>query len=83
MEEVGLLAGFATRPAVFHAGAAAGVGIAKDSQDSSVIALPIEAQLSWRPLRWAGIGARVFGNVNGLTNFGGVTLGLQIGRLRP
>src|SRR5262245_58664430 len=50
MEEAGLLAGVATRPAVFHAGIAAGLGVAKSPQDSSVIAVPIEAQLSWRPL---------------------------------
>ena len=82
MEEAGLLAGFATRPAVIHASVAAGLGVAKDPRDSSVIALPIEAQLSWRPIPWAGLGARVFANVNGLTNFGGVTLVLQLGRLR-
>ncbi len=83
MEEVGILAGVATRPAVFHAGVAAGLGISTADGDSSAIALPIEAQLSWRALPWAGLGARVFGNVNRLTNFGGVTVALQLGRLRP
>lgn len=83
MEEVGILAGVATRPAVFHAGIAAGLGIATADGDSSAIALPIEAQLSWRPIPWAGLGARVFANVNRLANFGGVTVALQLGRLRP
>jgi hypothetical protein len=82
MEEAGLLVGVASPPAVFHGAVAAGLGVAKDSRDSSVIALPIEAQLSWRPIPWAGLGARVFANLNGLTNFGGVTLALQLGRLR-
>lgn len=83
MEEVGILAGVATRPAVFHAGVAAGLGIATADEDSSAIALPIEAQLSWRPIPWAGLGARVFANVSRLGNFGGITVALQVGRLRP
>ncbi len=82
MEEAGLLAGFASPPAVFHAAVAAGLGVASDPRDSSVIAVPVEAQLSWRPIPWAGLGARVFANVNRLTNFGGVKLVLQLGRLR-
>ena len=83
MGEVGVLVGVATRPAAFHAGIAAGLGIATADQDSSAIALPIEAQLSWRPIPWAGLGARLFGNINRMTNFGGVTVALQVGRLRP
>ena len=82
MDEAGLLVGIASPPAVFHGAVAAGLGVAKDPRDSSVIALPIEAQLSWRPIPWAGLGARVFANLNRLTNFGGVTLVLQLGRLR-
>ena len=82
MDEAGLLAGIASPPAVFHGAVAAGIGVASDPRDSSVIALPIEAQLSWRPIPWAGLGARVFANVNGITNFGGLTVVLQLGRLR-
>ena len=83
MEELGLLVGVASRPDVFHGGVAAGLGIATADGDSSAIALPFEAQLSWRPIPWAGLGARVFGNINRLDNFGGITVALQVGRLRP
>jgi hypothetical protein len=81
LEDIGLMVGMATRPATLHFGAAAGLGVAHD-RDSSVIALPYEAQATWQFTRWAGIGARVFGGLSSLANYGGITVALQIGRLR-
>lgn len=49
---------------------------------STVIGLPLEAQASYRPGKLLGIGLYGFANLNRRRSFGGVTLGVQIGRLR-
>jgi hypothetical protein len=82
MEEFGIMGGFATRPGRLHFAAVAGIGSARDSRDSTAVSIPMEAHASLLVTRWAALGARVFGSVNRLSNFGGITLALQVGRLR-
>ena len=80
--EIALMAGWATRPGRFHFGAVAGIGNVRDSRDSTAAALAYEAHAGVLVTRWAALAARVFGNTNRLGNFGGITLALQVGRLR-
>jgi hypothetical protein len=49
---------------------------------STVIGLPLEVQASYRPGKLLGIGLYGFANLNRRRSFGGVALGLQVGRLR-
>ena len=88
-----LLYGRATKPSGrrHHASAAIGIGVADGCrggglggcQDvSAVVGLPIEAQLFWRPGSLVGVGLYGFANFNAARSFAGLTLGLQIGRLR-
>jgi hypothetical protein len=49
---------------------------------SGVIGLPFELQAFWRPGKVVGLGVYGFANLNGLQSFGGITLSLQVGRLR-
>ncbi|HKS06603.1 MAG TPA: hypothetical protein VJR92_09855 [Gemmatimonadaceae bacterium] len=80
--EVGLMTGVATRPSGIHASIAAGLGIVDASSDSSSLGFPVEAQITVRPLRWIGVGVHVFGNLNKTGKLYGVTIPVQIGRLR-
>jgi len=92
--DYGLLYGRATRGAGEHhllaiaAGVAVvdgcrGGGIFSDCRDvSAVIGLPLEFQASYRPGKLIGIGLYGFANLNRMRSFGGLTLGLQVGRLR-
>ena len=84
-----VLFGHATRPAALYVSAAAGVGMAVVSRDSagtrtsaSHFTVPVEAQLAWRPLHHLGLVVCGFGSFNGSERFGGMTFGLQLGRLR-
>lgn len=49
---------------------------------STVIGLPLEAQAFYRPGKRLGIGLYGFANLNRRQSLGGVTLGVQAGRLR-
>lgn len=83
IQDVGILAGYATaaeRP--MHFAVAGGLAIVRDINDSTTIGLPIEADATWRFLPWMGLGLRVFGVGNKLADYGGVSLALQVGRLR-
>jgi hypothetical protein len=95
--DVGLLYGRATRPDGRRYRAAAGVGIAAvDGCEtpgagalfstcearSTVVGLPLEAQLAWLPAEFLGIGLYGFADFNGLRSFAGVTLSLQLGKVR-
>ncbi len=95
--DVALLYGYATPTSSrHHAGAAIGIAIVDACVDSegglfsssscidqrTVLGLPIEAQLAWLPAKFLGIGLYGFGNVNRRRSFGGVTLSLQLGRVR-
>lgn len=89
-----VLYGRAIRPAGkrYHANVALGVGavdgcrgggIFSDCRDiSTVVGLPIEAQVFWHPGSLVGLGLYGFANLNQARSFAGVTLGLQFGRLR-
>jgi hypothetical protein len=48
----------------------------------SVIGFPVETQVSWRPAKFLGIGLYGFANINHWQSFAGVTLAIQLGRLR-
>ena len=48
----------------------------------TVIGLPLELQAFWRPGKLVGLGLYGFANLNETLSFAGLTLGLQIGRLR-
>jgi hypothetical protein len=85
----GLLYGRATAPGTFHASLAAGVGAARIARDSAGVSqtirrftVPIEGQLAWRPVRFLGVVLAGFASVNGTRSFGGLTFGVQLGRLR-
>ena len=49
---------------------------------SAVIGFPLEVQASYRPGKLLGVGLYGFANFNDRRSFGGVTLGVQLGRLR-
>jgi hypothetical protein len=83
IRDVGLLAGYATLPrAPLHFSVAGGLAIVHDINDKSTVGFPIEAEATWRFLPWAGLGLRVFGVPNELANYGGISLALNVGRLR-
>lgn len=89
-----LLYGRATRRAGQRYHAAFGLGVSVvdgcpvdgflgGCQDFSMVAgLPIEVQAFWRPGNLIGLGLYGFANFNEARSFAGLTLGLQIGRLR-
>jgi hypothetical protein len=54
----------------------------RDINDSTTVGFPIEAQATRRFLPWAGLAVRVFSVPNELANYGGISLALQVGRLR-
>ena len=82
IQDAGVLAGYATTPARLHFSIAGGLAIVSDINDSTTVGFPIEAQATWRFLPWAGLGVRVFSVPNELANYGGISVALQIGRLR-
>ena len=49
---------------------------------SAVMGFPLEVQASYRPGKLLGVGLYGFANLNSRRSFGGVTLGVQLGRLR-
>jgi len=79
----GLLAGYATAsPAQLYFSAAAGLAAVHDVTDRNAVGVPIEAQATWRFLPWVGLGLHVFAVPNKLANYGGISLALDVGRLR-
>jgi hypothetical protein len=90
--DLALLYGRATRaPARYQASAALGIAVADGCEGGglggcrnkpSVIGFPVETQVSWRPSRFLGVGLYGFADINHLRSFAGVTLGIQLGRLR-
>jgi hypothetical protein len=89
-----LLYGRATRSGKqrYHASAGLGIGLVdgcrgggvfSDCRDvSSAVGLPVELQLSWRPGDVLGFALYGFANFNSTQSIAGLTLGLQLGRLR-
>jgi hypothetical protein len=82
MQDAGLLVGLGTQPGRFHCLAAAGLASARNNHDSTALAVPLEAQATWRFSSFAGIGVRGFLSLNKLASFGGLTVIAQVGRLR-
>jgi hypothetical protein len=89
-----LLYGRASEPAGerYHASAGLGLALVDGCRGGSVfsdcrsiqtvVGFPIELQLFWRPGSLVGLGLYGFANLNRDRSFAGVTLGLQLGRLR-
>jgi hypothetical protein len=83
IRDVGILAGYATTPpATQHFSIAGGLASVHDINDRNTVGFPIEAQATWQFLPWVGIGLRAFDVPNKLANHGGVSLALDVGRLR-
>ena len=84
IEDAGILVGAATQPlAPFHFSIAAGLSALNDHyRHRSTVGFPVEAQGTWRFTRWTGIGARVFAVPNEINGYAGISLALQVGRLR-
>ena len=83
VRDVGILAGYATTPpAQLHFSAAGGLAAVHDINGQSAVGLPIEGQATWRFLPWVGLGLHVFAVPNKLANYGGISLALDVGRLR-
>lgn len=94
VNDYALLYGRATRGAGdrHHLAAALGVAVVDGCERSgglsncefsrSVIGLPLELQAFWRPGKLVGLGLYGFANLNSTRSFAGLTLGLQLGRLR-
>lgn len=83
VEDLGLLAGIGTKRARVHYLAAAGLGAARDpGGDNTALAVPLEAQATWRFSGFAGIGLRGYLSLNKLSTFGGLTVMAEVGRLR-
>jgi len=83
IQDAGILAGYATTPpARLHFSIAGGLAIVSDINDSTTVGFPIEAQATWRFLPWVGLGLRAFSVPNELANYGGLSLAVQVGRLR-
>jgi hypothetical protein len=83
IRDVGILAGYATAsPARLYFSAAGGLAAVHDITDRNAVGFPIEGQATWRFLPWAGLGLHVFAVPNKLANYGGISLALDVGRLR-
>ena len=81
--DLGLLAGVASSPRQpIHVGAGLGLGYAEPTAGKGVLTFPAELQVFWRPLAFAGLGLYGFATINNTDSFAGVTLALQVGRLR-
>ncbi len=91
--DLGVLYGLATKPSVFHFSGGIGISLVGGTSGenffffstkkvSTTLGLPLEIQLSWRPLRFLGLCAYGFANLNKHHTFGGVTLCVQLGKLR-
>jgi hypothetical protein len=73
----------------WHAYAAAGLAAGQDD-DSGYLAIPLQAEVAYRPLGWLGVGLMGFASIATSSgsefedprSFGGVALALQLGKLR-
>ena len=48
----------------------------------TVVGVPVDAQVVWLPSQYVGLGLHGFADFNSMRSFGGVTLSLQLGRVR-
>lgn len=86
--DIALLYGRARRPGHAFVALAAGVGVAQVTRDSSGTShrtyrptLPLEAQITWRPVPYLGVMALGFASLNTRQSFTGIIAGVQLGRL--
>jgi len=82
ISDFGILMGLATRPRRFSFGAALGLAAVRDVSDSTAIGIPMEAFGTIIVNNNAAMGLRIFGDGNKLANFSGLTVTLNIGRVR-
>jgi len=89
VHDLALLYGRASPPGEWHGSLAAGLGVAWADRDSagtrhtdSDLTIPVEVQALWSPSRYFGLVLCAFASFNDLANFGGVTIGVAVGRLR-
>lgn len=94
--DIALLYGRATRVGTrrFRAAGALGIsavdgcvspgdgGLGGCGDRKTVIGLPVETQLAWLPAAFLGVGLYGFANLNSTRSFAGVTLGVQLGKVR-
>ncbi|HEX9164482.1 MAG TPA: hypothetical protein VF862_01125 [Gemmatimonadales bacterium] len=90
--DVGVLAGYGMRAGgKWHIYAAAGLAQGFDD-NSNFLAFPLQAEVSWRPFSFLGIGLMGYASVGtgedqgssqpDARSFGGVSLALQLGKVR-
>jgi len=83
VRDAGILVGYATwPPAPLHFSATGGLASVHDINGKSAVGFPIEGQATWRFLPWVGLGLHVLAVPNKLANYGGISLALDVGRLR-
>lgn len=86
VSDVGLLYGRARPSGSFHAAVAAGLGVATVRGGAGGtrrhLTVPLEGRLGWRPTGVVGLVLVGFASINARRSFGGLTLGLELGRLR-
>lgn len=63
-------------------GGCSGGGLGGCQEIRSVLGLPLELQAFWRPGKVVGLGLYGFANLNHSRSFAGLTVSLQLGRLR-
>ena len=92
--EYGLLYGYALASSHILLSLGAGIAVVSGSISKGLFAeeepeeigptvgLPLEVHLCWRAFRFLGIGLYGYANMNPEESFAGVTLNLQIGKLR-
>ena len=82
ISDAGFLVGVSRRPTRFQLAFAGGIGVVKDSRDSTALAMPFEAQGTWILSDVFAIGLRTFASINRLENFGGTAVTVHLGRIR-
>jgi len=95
--DTGLLFGLATKSRKKFASIAIGIarvtgnryegkpglfGGGKRVNIAPTVGFPVEVQLFLRPASFFGVGTYIYGNLNSEQSFGGITLCLQLGKLR-
>src|SRR5262245_13282857 len=82
ISDLGVLVGVASRPRWYSVGAALGLAAVRDVRDSTAMGLAFESYASLNATKWAAIGLRIFSCSNELADYSGLTVGLQLGRVR-
>ena len=91
--DIGMLAGYGAKAGGrWHVYGAAGLSSGFDD-NASFLAIPLQAEVTWRPLKFIGVGVMGFASIGtGKANqvmpyaesrsFGGVSLAVQLGKVR-